>query len=150
MEFTIGELAEARLEEMERHFDSCADCRMRASELADASACLDGMARQMRQGARVEEREIREAFRVWQERQSAGAAASQIVLWLELLIARLCGTRMARKAMQEAAAEAAALSAEQVTRAQWPVFIGKLSSILEALCGEPAARSLYAIGEAGI
>jgi hypothetical protein len=150
VEYTCGT---ARMElqvAMEDHISCCGECRAISRTLEDVDRELIAAVAILRDSFSSLELSGERAYEVW--RQASLPAwendhLSRRIVRLQLFLAPICGFGTAERAMLAAASRSTTESIELLTELEWPAFIKDLSSIVGALCGEPAARLLWHLGQ---
>jgi hypothetical protein len=135
---------------MEDHISCCGDCRAISRTFEDVDRELIAAVTILRDSFSGSELSGERAYEVWrQERLPAweNDHLSRRIVRLQLFLAPICGFGTAERAMLAAAGRSDADSVELLTELEWPAFIKDLSSIVGALCGEPAAGLLWHLGQ---
>lgn len=144
LEFSEGGLPRDRETTMRQHIAACFECRQKVERLRCVESELHELGTRIRDSMTICDRRIQDAYRAL--RFAEDNPVDERLMHLEVFVSGICGTRTADRALRAAAHHANAPSAGVITDRQWPDFVKKLSSIVGALCGEPAARLLYALG----
>jgi hypothetical protein len=132
------------------HMVSCHECRTISRTFEDVDRELVAAVTSFRDSFSGLESSGERAYELWrQERMPAWETdhLSRRIVRLQLFLAPICGFGTAERAMLAAASRSTADSVELLTEPQWPAFVRHLSSIVGALCGEPAAHLLWHIGQ---
>jgi hypothetical protein len=146
VEYTCGAAPMELQAAMEDHVSWCGDCREISRMFAHVDRELIAAATIFRDSLAGLESSGERAYEVWrQDRLPAWETdhVSRRIVRLQLFLAPICGFGTAERAMYAAAGR----SVELLTELEWPAFIKDLSSIVGALCGEPAARLLWHLGQ---
>jgi len=150
VEYTCGTAPVELRMAIEEHVSWCGDCRETSQMFAHIDRELIAAATSFRDSLAGLESAGERAYEVWQrERLPAWETddVSRRILRLQLFLAPICGFGTAERAMLAAAGRSTADAVELLTELEWPAFIKDLSSIVGALCGEPAARLLWHLGQ---
>lgn len=149
LEFIEGCPPPDRERTMRQHLAACFECRQKVEQFRSIDRELREVGARIRDSVTICDQRIQNAYRALRflpDSEPKNNPVEQRLMWLEVFVAGICGTRTAERALRAAAQHANAASTQAITDRQWPDFVRKLSSIVGALCGEPAARLLYAIG----
>ena len=150
VEYTT-ELAPVELKiAMDRHTRTCGECAAILERFAEVDRELIAAVAILRESIPVSEWSAERAYDARQRRLPVREAddLEQRIVRLQLFLAPICGFGTAQRAMLVAAGRSAAASVEVLTDVEWPAFVKHLSSIVGALCGEPAGRLLWYLGQA--
>jgi len=150
IEYTCGAAPLELQVAIEDHVAWCGDCRETSRMFEHVDRELIAAATIFSDSLSGLESSGERAYEVWrQERLPAweNDHVSRRIVRLQLFLAPICGFGTAERAMFAAAGRSTADSVELLTELEWPAFIKDLSSIVGALCGEPAAQLLWYLGQ---
>jgi hypothetical protein len=135
---------------MDNHIRSCEHCEAISRRFEQVDHELLAAVAILRDSLQGLESSGEQAYELWRwKRMPAweGDQLSRRIVRLQLFLAPICGFGTTQRAMRAAAGRSTADSVELLTDLEWPAFVKHLSSIVGALCGEPAARLLWCIGQ---
>ena len=149
VEYTCGAAPLELRFAIDDHMTRCEHCRAFSRMLEDVDRELIDAVAILRDSVSISEAQGERAYELWRERQTAWETdhLSRRIVRLQLFLAPICGFGTAERAMFAAAGRSKSDSVELLTEHQWPAFVKHLSSIVGDLCGEPAARLLWHIGQ---
>jgi hypothetical protein len=155
-DYLEGQLDDASRDRIEAHLIGCLSCwefheqmalttqalRSAGEEMRDNLALQDHQLRKGLHGifARIRTTEIETVF----HRQSS---ISRRLDALAAVMAPMCGSQTARKALNAAARVSPARSLERVTIENWTPFMTSLRSIATVMCGETGAHLVWESGQ---
>lgn len=148
VEYTSGVVAEDLKLSMDRHIRRCEECSGIVRRFEEIEHELVEAVAILRESVPVSEWSGERAYEALRREglpERADLLAERI-LRLQLFLTPICGFGTVQRAMLAAAGQAAADSVERLTEREWPAFVGHLSSIVGALCGEPSGRLLWHLG----
>jgi putative zinc finger protein len=155
-DYLEGVLDEAGRDRIEAHLIGCLSCwefheqmalttqalRIAGADIRDDLSLQDHQLRQGMRGvfARIRSAELETVF-------SEQSSIKQRLDALAAVMAPMCGSQTARKALNAAARVSPARSLEQVTLENWTPFLTSLKSIAIVMCGETGAHLVWESGQ---
>jgi predicted anti-sigma-YlaC factor YlaD len=149
VEYTSGVAPVELTFEIDRHIGRCEECAQISRQFAEVDRELIAAVAALRDSIPVSEWSAERAYETWRRQRPSVAEADRVsnrIVRLQLFLAPICGFGTAQRAML-AAGESAAAPVDLLTELEWPAFLQHLSSIVGALCGEPAGRLLWYLGQ---
>jgi hypothetical protein len=150
VEYTCGAAPVELQLAIEEHVSWCGDCRETSRMFEHIEGELIAAATIFRDSLSGLESSGERAYEVWRRERLPGEDSDRLsrrIVRLQLFLAPICGFGTVERAMFAAAGRSTADSVELLTELEWPGFIRNLSSIVGALCGEPAALLLWHLGQ---
>ncbi len=134
---------------MDDHIGTCEECEAISLRLEHVERELTAAVAILHDSVGSLESAGEQAYELWRQRLPDWETDyhSERIVRLQLFLAPICGFGTAERAMVAAAGRSSADAVELLTESQWPAFVRHLSSIVGALCGEPAGRLLWHIGQ---
>lgn len=147
-----GQLTPEEQDRIEAHMLGCWACWDRYDQMKLTTDQLYEAGAEVRHSVQPSEMQLQVALRQVMQRVNPLAEATpeqiqQRLERLELVMARMCGTRTATQALQYAAKGSPARSLELVTAENWEPFLENLTSIAGVMCGEPGAHLVRRNGQ---
>jgi hypothetical protein len=154
VEYTCGAAPLELKFAMDDHIGRCHECAAISGSFEDIERELMEAVGILRESVPELEWRGERAYELWRNERPRPVAEdgpalhlSQRIVRLQLFLAPICGFGTAQRAMLAAAGRSTVDSIEVLTELEWPGFVQHLSSIVGALCGEPAGWLLWHIGQ---
>jgi len=156
MAYLDGELEAKERERLESHFIGCAICWEFFDRLARTTARLDAAGKATRHSVPLRDDELQRSMgevlaRIRGKTGTPGRLQPTDVRerldCLERVMAPMCGTTTATRALRAAAQGSPAQSLEYVTADNWTPFLSSLTSIAAVMCGETGAHLVWESGQ---
>lgn len=146
-----GELEAVDRDRLETHFTGCAICWEFFDRVAQTTARLDAAGKATRHSVPLSDDELRRSMGEVLARIRRGRLRTTEVRerldCLERVMAPMCGTTTATRALRAAAQGSPAQSLEYVTADNWTPFLSSLRSIAAVMCGETGAHLVWESGQ---
>jgi predicted anti-sigma-YlaC factor YlaD len=130
---------------IEAHLTACVECRRFLDNLLAVDALMEEKTLHIRQRIIITRERITAARNkiITSLENDCVSTKLEVLRWM---LAPMCGTTTANRAIGAAAQRVAASSPKALTEKLWPCFVEHLRSILAPLCGEPAAHLIWECG----
>ena len=146
-----GELEAVDRDRLETHFIGCAICWEFFDRVARTTARLDAAGKATRHSVPLSDDELHRSMSEVLARIRRGRLQTTEVRerldCLERVMAPMCGTTTATRALRAAAQGSPAQSLEYVTADNWTPFLSSLRSIAAVMCGETGAHLVWESGQ---
>jgi hypothetical protein len=155
-DYIEGEVDDEMRDRFEAHLIGCLSCWKFYQRMANATHALRVSGAGMRAVFALQDRQLSSGLRgVFAKLDEAEAAKReqprrQIQQRLDALaavMAPMCGSQTATKALRAAAKVSPARSLERVTEDNWTSFLTSLKPIADVMCGETGARLVWESGQ---
>lgn len=147
-DYLEGALTRAERSQIETHLNECVECREFMAQMAQCATRLHNAGSWFDAATPVSEEKLDTAWQAMLARIRADDPLVQQRLdELEAVMAVLCGSHTAARALQAAAAESPARSLARLTHENWEPFLQSLLAIARALCGRTGARLILESGQ---
>lgn len=155
-DYIEGEVDDEARDRFEAHLIGCLSCWKFYQRMANATHALRVNGAGMRAVFALQDRQLSSSLRgVFAKIDEAEAAKRdqprrQIQQRLDALaavMAPMCGSQTATKALRAAAKVSPARSLERVTEDNWTSFLTSLKPIADVMCGETGARLVWESGQ---
>ena len=151
MAYLDGELEAVERDRLETHFIGCAICWEFFDRVARTTARLDAAGKATRHSVPLSDDQLRRGMGEVLARIRGGRIQTTEVRerldCLERVMAPMCGTTTATRALRAAAQGSPAQSLEYVTADNWTPFLSSLRSIAAVMCGETGAHLVWESGQ---
>jgi Putative zinc-finger len=155
-DYIEGRIDDESRDRIEAHLIGCLSCWEFNERMSTATRALVASGAGMRAAFALQDRrlnaglravfaKINEAEAVKRERPLR--AIQQRLDALAAVMAPMCGSQTATKALRAAAQVSPARSLERVTEDNWPSFLTSLKTIAAVMCGETGARLVWERGQ---
>jgi hypothetical protein len=155
-DYLEGELDDALRDRIEAHLIGCLSCWEFHEQMALTTQALRSAGEEMRDHLALQDHQLRKGLHGVFARIrtvdvetvfSKQSSINQRLDALAAVMAPMCGSRTARKALSAAARVSPARSLEQVTWENWTPFLTSLKSIATVMCGETGAHLVWESGQ---
>ena len=155
-DYIEGELDDERRDRFEAHLIGCLGCWKFYERMANATEALRTNGAGMRAIFALQDSRLSAGLRAvfakideaeWAEREEPRRLIQQRLEALAAVMAPMCGSHTARKALNAAARVSRARSLESVTEDNWTSFLVSLKPIAAVMCGETGARLVWESGQ---
>jgi hypothetical protein len=151
-DYLDGRAAAELRDRIEAHFLGCLECWEFYERISTATRELFNAGEEARRSLTLEDRQLHAMLRrvfaqLRDEPQPASSQVRRRLNALEKVLAPLCGTMAAARAIQAAARNSPARSLEGVSQDNWEPFLKKLTAIAAAMCGETFASLVWERGQ---
>lgn len=155
-DYIEGRIDDETRDRIEAHLIGCLSCWEFYEWMATTTQALDASGAKMRAVFALQDRQLSAGLRGVFEKISKAETAKRdqprgvIQRRLDALaavMAPMCGSQTAMKALRAAAQVSPARSLELVTEDNWTPFLASLKSISAVMCGETGARLIWESGQ---
>jgi Putative zinc-finger len=155
-DYIEGEVDDETRDRFEAHLIGCLSCWKFYQRMANATQALRVNGAGMRAVFALQDRQLSSGLRgVFAKLDEAEAAKrdqprrqiQQRLDTLAAVMAPMCGSQTATKALRAAAKVSPARSLERVTEDNWTSFLTSLKPIADVMCGETGARLVWESGQ---
>ncbi|MBO0859796.1 MAG: zf-HC2 domain-containing protein [Chloracidobacterium sp.] len=155
-DYIEGELDDETRDRFEAHLIGCLGCWKFYERMAHATDALRTNGAGMRAIFALQDRRLSAGLRAVfakideaeaAEREEPRRLIQQRLEALAAVMAPMCGSLTARKALNAAALVSRARSLESVTEDNWTSFLASLKPIAAVMCGETGARLVWESGQ---
>jgi hypothetical protein len=155
-DYIEGEIDDETRDRFEAHLIGCLSCWRFYQRMANATQALRVSGAGMRAVFALQDRQLSSALRgVFAKIDEAEAAKrdqphrliQQRLDALAAVMAPMCGSQTATKALRAAAQVSHARSLDRVTEDNWTSFLTSLKPIADVMCGETGARLVWESGQ---
>jgi Putative zinc-finger len=155
-DYLEGHLDEAARDRIEAHLIGCLSCWEFHEQMALTTQALRSAGSGIRDTLTLQDLQLRKGLHgVFTRIRTAEletvyirqSSVKQRLEALAAVMAPMCGSQTARKALSAAAQVSPARSLEQVTLENWTPFLTSLKSIATVMCGETGAHLVWESGQ---
>ena len=155
-DYIEGRIDDETRDRIEAHIIGCLSCWEFHERMANATRALVVCGAGMRAAFALQDRRLnaglRAVFAKINESEAAKRdqplrAIQQRLDALAAVMAPMCGSQTATKALRAAAQVSPACSLERVTEDNWTSFLASLNTIAAVMCGETGARLVWERGQ---
>ena len=155
-DYIEGRIDDERRDRIEAHLIGCLSCWEFYERMATATRALVASGAGMRAAFALQDRRLNAGLRAVFAKISEAEAAKrdqplraiqQKLDALAAVMAPMCGSQTATKALRAAAQGSPACSLELVTEDNWASFLMSLKTIAAVMCGETGARLVWERGQ---
>jgi anti-sigma factor RsiW len=155
-DYIEGEVDDETRDRFEAHLIGCLSCWKFNQRMANATQALRVSGAGMRAVFALQDRQLsagmRAVFAKIEEAESAKRDRPRRLIQQRLdalaaVMAPMCGSQTANKALRAAAQVSPARSLERVTEDNWTSFLASLKPIANVMCGETGARLVWESGQ---
>ncbi len=156
IDYVEGRIADETRDRIEAHLIGCLSCWEFYERMANATRALRKGGAGMRAALALPDRRLaaglRGVFAKINEVEEAKGEQPRHAIQrrldaLEAVMAPMCGSQTATRALRAAARVSHARSLERVTEDNWPSFLASLKAITAVMCGETGARLVWESGQ---
>jgi hypothetical protein len=155
-DYLEGHLDEAVRDRIEAHIIGCLSCWEFHEQMALTTQALRSAGEEMRGNLTLQDHQLRQGLHGVFVRIRAAememvfteqSSIKQRLDALAAVMAPMCGSQTARKALSAAARVSPARTLEQVSLENWTPFLTSLKSIATVMCGETGAHLVWESGQ---
>lgn len=152
-DYIEGQADEALRARIEAHLIGCLRCWEINEQLARANESLASAGESLRVSFNMSDRELYSGLRrVFEKLRAADFGTYQLSIQQKLgaltdVMAPMCGSQTAIKALRAAALESPARSLDHLNADNWTSFLKNLRSIATVVCGETGAHLVWESGQ---
>ena len=155
-DYIEGRIDDETRDRIEAHIIGCLSCWEFHERMANATRALVVCGAGLRAAFALQDRRLnagmRAVFAKINESEAAKhdqplRAIQQRLDALAAVMAPMCGSQTATKALRAAAQVSPACSLDRVTEDNWPSFLTSLKTIAAVMCGETGARLVWERGQ---
>jgi anti-sigma factor RsiW len=155
-DYIDGGLDDEARDRIEAHLFGCLSCWEFYERMANATRALGASGAGMRAAFALQDRRLNAGLRAVfakineaeaSKRERPLRAIQQRLDALAAVMAPMCGSQTATKALRAAAQVSPARSLERVTEDNWTSFLTSLKTIAAVMCGETGARLVWERGQ---
>jgi transcriptional regulator with AAA-type ATPase domain len=155
-DYIEGFADEPTRDRIEAHLIGCLSCWELHEQMSQTTAALRSSSEILRSVFALQDQQLEDGLRavfaqIKQETQSETSSQSSEVrarlIFLEAILARMCGAQTASKALRAAAKAAPTSKLNVLTSENWEPFLEQLTSFATVMCGDTGANLIRVSGK---